>query len=407
MIHLPHKASRLYPLVGSLRLSLKVLILVCDCAGAAALVWLLNTVALIPYRRAKDSHWTERARALYPARVAASLAIWLLPADLALGQHLAWPELTPHWALVVLAGWIGVVAGTYPFDREVWPWLAPGAWLHQVFASWLIRFAVWFVFLGTVALMPEELDWRCWLLASLFVGLFLAWCWGGLLWVGRKLGVLGPAPERLRRIVADVAGRMGVPVRGVWLLEYAGSFAFALPYTRDLAFSGRLLERFPDEEVAAICAHELGHLAESKLTVNTRVFANLAWLAPWLFLKPLVHAFDVSAIGAIALASLLMMFGTRWFSRRLEERADRIAHTNEGEAGTYARALARLYEDNLIPAVLPRRRTHPDLYDRLLAVGVQPDFPRPARPSSWAVHSMLLLVLFGILIGLTFARLYP
>ena len=121
MIHLPHKASRLYPLVGSLRLSLKVLILVCDCAGAAALVWLLNTVALIPYRRAKDSHWTERARALYPARVAASLAIWLLPADLALGQHLAWPELTPHWALVVLAGWIGVVAGTYPFDREVWP----------------------------------------------------------------------------------------------------------------------------------------------------------------------------------------------------------------------------------------------------------------------------------------------
>jgi hypothetical protein len=25
---------------------------------------------------------------------------------------------------------------------------------------------------------------------ELFAGLFLAWCWGGLLWVGRKLGVL-------------------------------------------------------------------------------------------------------------------------------------------------------------------------------------------------------------------------
>ena len=186
---------------------------------------------------------------------------------------------------------------------------------------------------------------------------------------------------------------MGVPVRGVWLLNYARSFAFALPYTGDLAFSGRLLERHPDDEVAAICAHELGHLAESKLIISARVFANLAWLVPWLFVKPLVHAFDAGAIVAIGLASFLTMFGIRRFSRRLEERADRIAHTNEGETGTYARALARLYEDNLTPAVLPRRRrTHPDLYDRLLAAGVQPDFPRPARPSSWAVHSVILLL---------------
>jgi Zn-dependent protease with chaperone function len=169
-----------------------------------------------------------------------------------------------------------------------------------------------------------------------------------------------------------------------------------------------LLERLPDDEVAAICAHELGHLAESKLTVSTRVFANLALLVPWLFLKPLGHAFGGAGIGAIALGSLLTLFGARWFGRQLEERADRIAHTNEGETGTYARALARLYEDNLIPAVLPRRRrTHPDLYDRLLAAGVQPDFPRPAAPSSIANHVVVLLLLLGVLIGLTLARLYP
>ena len=384
------------------------MILICDCAGAAALVWLLNTVALVPFRRAKDAHWTERARVLFPARIAAVMAIWLLPASLVLAQQLFWPELVPHWGVAGLAAWVGAVAGTYPFDREVLPWLAPRSWLHHVLASWLIRFAVWFVLGGIIVLMPKELDWRGWLLAALFVGLFLAWCWGGLIWVGRQLGLLRPAPERLRRIVADVAGRMGVPVRGLWLLEYAGSFAFALPYTGELAFSGRLLERFPDEEVAAICAHELGHLAESKLTVSTRVFINLVWLVPWLFLKPVGHAFDAGGIGVIALGSFLTRFGARWFSRRLEERADRIAHTNEGEAGTYARALARLYEDNLIPAVLPRRRRiHPDLYDRLLAAGVQPDFPKPAAPSSFAVHGVLLLVLLGILIGATLARVFP
>ena len=71
-------ASRLRTLVVNLRSTLKVLILVCDCAGAAALVWLLNRVALNPFRRAKDSHWTERARVLDPARVAADFSVWIL-----------------------------------------------------------------------------------------------------------------------------------------------------------------------------------------------------------------------------------------------------------------------------------------------------------------------------------------
>ena len=384
------------------------MILVCDCAGAAALVWVLNTLALIPFRRAKEAHWTERARVLFPVRIAARLAIWLVPANLVLAQQLIWPGRVPHWGLAGPVAWLGAVAGAYPFDREIMPWLTPRAWPHQVLASWLIRFAVWMVLGAMILMMPNELDWRGWLLAALFAGLFVAWCWGGLLWVGRQLRLLRPRPERLRSIVVDVAGRMGVPVRGVWLLEYAGSFAFALPYTGDLAFSGRLLARCPDEEVAAICAHELGHLAESKLTIGTRVFLNLAWLLPWLFLKPACHAFDLGGIVVIAAGSFFTMFGIRWFSRRLEEKADRAAHANEGEAGTFARALARLYEDNLVPAVLPRRRRmHPDLYDRLLAAGVQPDFPKPAAPSSFAVHSVLLFVLLGILIGITLARVFP
>jgi hypothetical protein len=65
-ICLVDESSRLRTVVANLRSSLKVLILVCDCAGAAALVWLLNKAALIPFRRAKDAHWTERARALDP-----------------------------------------------------------------------------------------------------------------------------------------------------------------------------------------------------------------------------------------------------------------------------------------------------------------------------------------------------
>jgi hypothetical protein len=86
----------------------------------------------------------------------------------------------------------------------------------------------------------------------------------------------------------------------------------------------------------------------------------------------------------------------------------RFRRAKEAHWTVRARALARLYEDNLIPAVLPGRgRTHPDLYDRLLAVGVQPDFPRPTAPSSNTVHGVLLCVLLGILTVLTLNRLYP
>jgi hypothetical protein len=41
-----------------------------------------------------------------------------------------------------------------------------------------------------------------------------------------------------------------------------------------------------------------------------------------------------------------------------------------------------MYEGNLVPAVLRGRRlTHPHLYDRLVAAGLAPAYPRPAPPS--------------------------
>jgi hypothetical protein len=45
------------------------------------------------------------------------------------------------------------------------------------------------------------------------------------------------------------------------------------------------------------------------------------------------------------------------------------------------------------------RTTHPHLYDRILAAGVTPDFPRPAAASSMAWNG----VIFSALAGLVFA----
>ena len=131
-------------------------------------------------------------------------------------------------------------------------------------------------------------------------------------------------------------------------------------------------------------------------------------MTPLLFLIPAGNTFGATAVVGIAAGSLVTMLLARRFCRELERRADSVAHANEGQEGVYGRALARLYEDNLMPAVQAGRApTHPDLYDRLLALGIQPSFPRPKPPSANALHGRLMAALLGVLLFVTLMRLYP
>src|SRR6266536_4390383 len=112
---------------------------------------------------------------------------------------------------------------------------------------------------------------------------------------------------------------------------------------------------------------------------------------PWIFLKPMLNAFGMLGFLLLLIPTIAAPFLYRRFSHKMEIRADRIAQSNEPDTGTYARALLRLYEDNLVPAVDAKdRATHPHLYDRLLAAGATPDFPRPAPAASMTWHGTLL-----------------
>ena len=82
-----------------------------------------------------------------------------------------------------------------------------------------------------------------------------------------------------------------------------------------------------------------------------------------------------------------------------------MAKAAERDTGTYARALARLYEDNLAPAVMPKETTHPHLYDRLVAAGVTPDFPRPAAAASTTWYGHILAGAMGLLAVVLVIRL--
>jgi Zn-dependent protease with chaperone function len=277
--------------------------------------------------------------------------------------------------------------------------------LRQSAVSCLIRFLIWFVFIGAMAAMPDELNTKAAVIFTAVVVLRVIWARGGMLWLGRKLHLFSPAPERLQKICNETAARMDVPFREVLLMRISLAQAYAFLDSRRLAFTTRLVDICPDDELAAICAHELGHLTESK-TARLARYVNVLTFMPWLFFKPLVHTYGLPALAGLLALTLGTPYLSRKISRKLESRADQIAKSNEAEPGTYARALARLYEDGLIPAVIVKnRQTHPDLYDRLLAAGITPDYPRPAPAKTMAWHGSLLAGGFGALFAVFVMRM--
>ena len=72
---------------------------------------------------------------------------------------------------------------------------------------------------------------------------------------------------------------MQVRVRATWELGGMAANALALPVTRELIFTERLLAVCSDEEVAAICAHELAHLTESKAVLAGRLLRSFSFSA--------------------------------------------------------------------------------------------------------------------------------
>jgi Zn-dependent protease with chaperone function len=372
-------------------------------SAAIFLTWGLNNLMLISWRRSIGTHWTERARLLYPARTAAKMNIFLIPAIITLRQQDFLLKTQIHWSVTAIFAWAGVILGTYPFDREVFPQLTSyRVWLRLVVASWLLQFSVWIVFLVAFILMPEQFCRQTMLLGGGAL-VFYIWLNLGLLTALARFFRLLEKPSAslfLVQIVSKLSTQMAKPIRTLWLLNSPFSYAAALPMTGDLIFSKRLIELHPEPEIAAICAHEIAHLTESRIVKVGRLAGSLMFF-PWLFFKPVANKFDFAGLVGLAVVSVLLLVFALRIARRMEVRADAVARDNQSDGGTYARALERLYEANQTPAVmLGNRQAHPHLYDRMLAAGVTPSYERPKPPQRIAWTSMLLSVALGLQLGM-------
>ena len=184
----------------------------------------------------------------------------------------------------------------------------------------------------------------------------------------------------------------------VFEVELSSAKAFAYPGTPIICFTTAAVECLTPRQLTAIAGHELEHLREPRGTRALRAAWNMAYGLPPLFIPALPRCPAIGLLLGIVLF-ILSAFAYRSLSVRLEERADIAARNSRGDEGEFAAALERLYEVNLLPAVTSVRQGHPHLYDRLIASGSTPTFPRPRPPPIWAAAlSLLLVVLCSVLL---------
>jgi Zn-dependent protease with chaperone function len=359
------------------------------------LAFIANHFALRAWRQSEGLHWTERARLLYPARASAATNIITIPLLLFfLGGILL--SANPSYALI-LPAILGSFLGNYALDREICPRLNLRRWISQMMMALVFHTSFWIGPLIVAPLLPPEFGITSLLLlvGILGLGVFSATdSWIPLL---RWLGMLKSAPARIDDIVRGVAAERRVLVKNVWVLDVPIGNAFASIFRREVGFTSRFLDLHPDPEIAAVVAHELGHLTESRWALAGRFVAHFV-MYPLIFIGPASRSFGLVGVLAAILTSIALLWFRQRLLRRLEARADAHAVGGSEDGTIYAQALSRLYETNQLPAVMPKRARmpHPDLYDRMLAAGVTPDFPRPKPPAARAWTGRLLTGIFVV-----------
>jgi len=257
-----------------------------------------------------------------------------------------------------------------------------------------------------VLIMPWQWNLATGVIVVATVAGFLFFGLGGSLLVLRSVGLLKPADERVQRIVGEAAQRVGATPPPSCIARMPSANALAFPWSGRLVFSEGILECLDDEQLRAIAAHEICHLAMPTSQKIMRLLQPLAVLVPLLLIKPVWGTFGSEALLPALIGISVLILTVRWLGRRLmlreEERADR-AGAADNEAA-YAEALERTYRENMIPANWKSPQGHPSLYDRMTAAGVQPAYSRPERPplliryAALAVETMAFLAMTTALV---------
>jgi STE24 endopeptidase len=200
-------------------------------------------------------------------------------------------------------------------------------------------------------------------------------------------------PSPLRDRVLDLASRDGVVVRRVLVADASrrtttlNAYVSGLGATRRVVVHDTLLDRDADGEVAAVVAHELGHVVAHDVRTGTTLGAVAAAVSvaaaalalAWPPLRDVTHVTGAADPGAAAVllalgawAALLTAPVQNAVSRRMERRADQHCLDLAQDAATVAGMHRALAVANLAPLRPPRLLhlwfgTHPTAVERIAA----------------------------------------
>lgn len=211
-----------------------------------------------------------------------------------------------------------------------------------------------------------------------------------------------PAEEWLLRTVQELSNKAGIKMPEVGIFPSNASNAFATGWNKNdalVAVSTGLLNRFDKDEVRAVLAHEIGHVANGDMVtlaliqgvMNTFVmfFARIAAFVIDQFFRDSEGRGGLGMFGHMAvvivfdilfgiLASIIVMRFSRWREFRADAAGARLADRN-----SMIRALQRLKAESELPNELPDTMvafgirtgkvsklfsSHPPLDDRIAAL---------------------------------------
>lgn len=374
-------AGRLLPAWVGWAGSLVVLAVV--LASTALGMAILVGVAARELAATSGKHWTERARASFAPRsfAAASVIGFPIAAVVSARAHSGPFSRVSTDAVALLGATLAAgIASAFVLRLErrrrgqPLPFLQ---WLGSFVVVGLILFPTWIVAAILAYAAPAKPG--TWMLVWGLVGLVaMAACSLSVpLRLLVSIGVIEPASPRLEACVARAAEVVGIPPPRTYEAPALQANALALPLISTLCFLKPILPLLSDAELTAVAAHELGHLREPRSVLALRVLRGYFAVFVALFLAVLgSRAPFVSLV--VFWAGLLGWSATKRWAQRLEQRADALALRTEIEPGTYARALEKLHEANLVPAVLETQTSHPSLHDRMKSAGLEPAHPKPA-----------------------------
>ncbi len=337
----------------------------------------LMRLSLRPWERVQDQHWTERARWLWLARKTRTGVVMSVISLSLISRH-EWAGGAPSFGVVLFCALGGFLTAQFFIDRRVLPGFTPRLWRSHMLGM-LVATSAWVGVIVWAALSTgehlESIDWLRLAMAAVLLILIFSGVW--------LLALPGlhknPRTPRLQQMVDEMTSAASVPPVRAFALNGIMANAFALMYIRCIVVSVPAMKVLEDDELRTLLKHELAHLSESMTVLIMRMLGALSWLG-FAFTRPVLHQFGGIGIFWIFLGVFLVRKMAAITTRRMEHRADSMSVTHAAEGPVYARALERLYEVNQFPAVMAKRHSHPDLYDRMLTAGLTPDYPRPAPP---------------------------